>query len=457
MTVAKGTISVVLAQFLLCSILPWFTISYCSAQQQNTGQDIEMSSTLESFKMENGLTVILLENHKESKVAVASFYRAGFMHEPRGKAHISHVVEHMVVQCATKSYKPRESFMLLQKKGMVNAETLASFAHYDYILPSSDLELALRIESERLTSIKFTEEILKHEIPKCLQEIEFVQKNPQSGLIKFGLIGLNQTIRFGDGFVPVYSGTSRLTVEDVQQFHKEHYGPENALLIIVGDFKKEAARRMVRKYFANVPKSQPQDMAAVEMSGDIRVNWDLGSNALYLVYPGIAEEVNERVTLTLFGNYLSGHLFIDAGLKKVTKISFCSNQLYPVGDLPFFIFAEAKYDEPIEGVREALKKVVEKALQDFNAMTFSQTKSALVSFMQSSILEGGFAPANIEHEMLLGQEAINLGIKELLRDGTSEGEYLRRIDDLDFEAASKILEVYLSEENEKEVFFLTVM
>jgi len=94
-------------------------------------------------------------------------------------------------------------------------------------------------------------------------------------------------------------------------------------------------------------------------------------------------------------------------------------------------------------------------LQEFNTETFSQTKFGLVSFMRSSLLEGGFVPPNIKYERLLGQEAINLGIKELLRGGISEEEFLRRVNALDFQAANKILKAHLSEENQKEVLFIT--
>jgi len=330
MKVNQGRIEIISVQFLLCSLLALLTVSCCLAQETSVGQSATDSPRQEIFRLENGLTVILLENHKENKVVVVSFYRAGFMHEPRGKAHISHLVEHMVLRCATSSFQPNESLMLLQKKGMANAETLATFVYFDYLLPSSELELALRIESERLTSIKFSEKILKQETPKCLQEIEFVQNNPRAGLIKFGLVGLSQAIRFGEEFVPVCGGTYKLTLEDVQQFHKEHYRPESALLVIVGDFESEAAKTVVRKYFANIPKGERQPSPVVQMSGDIRANWDLGSDALYLVYPGTADDFDERITLTLFGNYLIGRLFVDADLKKVTKTFYCANRVCPV-------------------------------------------------------------------------------------------------------------------------------
>ncbi len=72
--------------------------------------------------------------------------------------------------------------------------------------------------------------------------------------------------------------------------------------------------------------------------------------------------------------------------------------------------------------------------------------------MKSSLLKSGFPP-NAAHEMLLSQEAINLGIKELLKGGMSEGDFLRQLDNLDFETTKRILTEHISEENQVEIVF----
>lgn len=441
--------------FIVCSVLLGLIIFWGITRAQEAIQNAKKPPTHEIFRLSNGLTVILQENHKVKRVAIESFYRAGFIHEPKDKAHISHVVEHLVCYCPTQNYKDSESFNLIQSLGMVNAETLATFVHYDYIVPSDRLELVLKIEQERLTSIRFDEEILKREILRCLQEIEFVENSPQGGLIKFGLMGLNQAIHFGKEHAFIRGDITKLTVEDVQQFHKKHYIPNNAILIIVGDFNSAQTKVMVEKYFGNISKAEVPNQVMSYLK-DRTTKWDLGSDALYLVYPNKGKDTNECIVLTLFGNYLCQQLFTDANLKKVAKMSFCSNQTYPVGEWPFFIFAEARQEHNIDEVQTVLKSIVAKTLNGFNATVFSQLRFGLLGFMRQSALKTSFIPRNMKYEMILGQEALNLGIKHLIKAGLSQKEFLERLNNLNFKTANKILKRLLAGNNERKIVFLTI-
>lgn len=436
---------------LACCICSFLIVSQPFAEQKDKKQTLKP----EKFKMDNGLTVILLESHKAKKVAIESFYRAGFVHEPKGKAHISHVAENMMVKSATKSYKAEEACSLFQEDEMINAETLADFVHYDYVVASDKLELVLKIESERLNSIIFAEDILKQEIPRCLQEIEFVKNNPNAGFIKFGLIGLNQSIRYGEKSISLFDNTTNLNVDDIKQFYKQYYSPDNALLVIVGDFNPENAKDMIKKYFADIPKFADKSKTAIQLKNDIKANWDLEADVLYLLYPFINGDIKENMSLILFGNYLNEQLFKSTKLKEITKNTFCSNQVYPVGELPFFVFAEAKPDVSIDKVLEMLKKDLKKVLESFNEKKFSQIKQATKFFMQSSQLD--YNITNAKYEFIFAQEAINIGIKELLAGEISKEEWLRQLDNLEYKDFKDIVTKIISDENEKKVTFLKVI
>jgi predicted Zn-dependent peptidase len=313
------------AGILACVLLCFAMTLQAVAQVTQPGQDKSKTPKPETFLLDNGLTVTLLENHKGKTVAVESFYPAGFLHEPAGKAHLSHVAEHMFILSATRSYKARESFELLQKKGLVNAETLATSAHYDYVLPSGDLELALQVESERMTSIDFSEDVLKTEIARCLQEIELVQRNPQAGLVKFGFAGLNQALRAGADVktVSIGCGATALTLEDVREFHRQRYTPETARLIIVGDFEPQTARELVNRHFAGIPRGRQRDAVPELLKGDICAEWDARSDALYLIYPRDGKDSRERISLQLFAGCLAMRLMADKGLRTTAKVASC--------------------------------------------------------------------------------------------------------------------------------------
>lgn len=408
------------------------------------------------------MTVILLENHREKRVAVESLFRAGFIHEPEGKAHLSHVVEHMVVQSATESYKAYESFKLLQERGMANAETLAHFVHYDSIVDSGSLELVLKVVSERLTKIQFSEDVLKEEIPKCLQEIEAVQRTPQGGVFKFALMALNQVLRYGAKSVPLCRGTLAFTPGDVQRFYQDCYRPDDALLILAGDFDPGRAKGFVEKYFAGITgavKGKAFEGEAGEKGakpeGNIQVQWDVETDAVFLVFPR-TNSLNEDLVLTLFGNLLNGFFYSDQEVKKVSKISFASNQLYPVGELPFFIYGEAREGGRIEEVRQCLKKALQNALKAWNPLAFVHAKMGIVSFIKRDYLESGSSPSLGPYEALLGQQALEMGIKELLKGGVEDGEFLRKLEVLEFKAADKIIQDVLARGNEREIILISI-
>lgn len=418
-------------------------LSRCAAQQ--AAQPMR-------FQLDNGLTILLSENHVQQRVAIESFYRAGFMQEPKGKAHLAHVVEHMVCHCPTASYGPHEAFQLIQSRGVANAETMPTFVHYDYVVPSSDLELALRIESERLTSIRFSEEILREELPKIVQEMDFVQTNPNAGLLKFGMIGLSHVLRFGEVFVPVYHGPFHLTVSDVAEFHRAHYRPDGAVLVIVGDFSAAAAKDLIIRYFAAIPKGPALTQAEPMQPRDLEAAWDLASDAVYVVYPNAGAEPATCMTLTLFGNSLSARLWADTPLRKATKTCFCTVSIYPVGEMPFFAFAEGKPGVSVEALREKLRTSVDSGIRGFSIAAFAQAKTAMLFFYQSSLLSDP-AVANTRFEHVLAQEAINIGMRDLARGDVPLTAILQNLNALDYGTAHRVVASRLSPQNASEIVF----
>lgn len=436
---------------LLCSALMALSAFCTHNQPPETAAPKPAPGQPDTFQLANGLTVILLENHDKNQIAIESFYRGGFINEPQGKAHISHVVEHLVCYGATKGYQEREAFNALNAGGVTNAETYLNWVHYDYVVTPDKLEFALDIEAQRLTSLRISDELLQQEIPKCLQEIEFVQQN-QGGLIKFGLLGLNQVLQFGEKNVPVCAGTTKLTLADVKQFHKGNYTTDNAVLIIVGDFNAQTIKGTIDKYFKNIPPSRTALKTVSAPANDVAAQWDFASDAVYLVYPGNIKDAQERLALTLFGTYLSQVLFSDADLKKVAKISLCSQLPLPVGEWPFFVFSEARAGQDVKDVQKILEKTVAKTLNDFNPRIFSQTKSQLAYFMQHNDMAAPYIPENLK----LLQQAVNLGLKYFMRADLSQKDFIAALDNLSFENAANILTARLSNENAKRVVFTAV-
>jgi len=294
--------------------------------------------------LENGLTVFLYPVPEADQVAIESICRVGFLHEPRGIPQAAHLLEHLMCQAATKTYAPGESLALLNQKGMANAETLADFTHYDYVVPSGDLELALKIEAERLTSLKITPQIIRQEAPRCHQEALFVEQSPQAGMLKFAFNAFSQAWRYGATDVRVKSGLQNVAPEALASFYRDSYVPGNLLLVLVGGFDRDSALKLIQKHLGSIHPSQlppPSPVLWTKVSEDMSVRWDSKVRAVCIAFPP-PEGAADRSALSLWGGLLMQKLMSDPDIQAAADSVFCSNPSWSVGTLPFFLYATAK-------------------------------------------------------------------------------------------------------------------
>lgn len=294
--------------------------------------------------LDNGLTVLLYPVPEADRVAVESFYKVGFLHEPKGITQAAHLLEHLMCQCATQSYHAGESMRLLNQKGMANAETLPAFTHYDYALPVSELELALRIEAERLTSLKITPEVIRQEAPKCYQEAAFVEQNPQAGMFKHAFMAFNQAWRHRMNKAQVRGGLESIPVADLEQFYHNFYRPQNLVLVIVGGFKRDEVLSLVKKHLGGIRSPEtipPKPNIWSQVPKEMTVQWDSKVRAVCIGFPP-PDDAKERLILSLWGNLLMQRLIMDQDIQQSADSVFCANQMWSVDALPFFVYATAK-------------------------------------------------------------------------------------------------------------------
>lgn len=389
----------------------------------------QKSGTLDRVVLDNGLTVLLCPVPGADRVAVESFYRVGFLHEPKGMTQAAHLVEHLVCQGATENYPVGESMRLLSQKGMVNAETLADFTHYDYVLPADGLELALQIEAERLSSLKITEDLMRQEAPKCYQEAATVEQNPQAGMFKHAFMAFGQAWGHGLGKARVRGGLEDIPVADLEGFHRAFYHPGNLLLVVVGGFGRDEALELVNKHLGSLKPPQtppPQPVPWAQVPKARTVEWDSQVRAVCLGFPP-PEDETDRVVLSLWGNLLMQRLMADRQVQAAVSSVFCTNQLWGVGTLPFFVYATTKPNTDLQQLQsllsESLQSIVaakpgdaEVAQLRLMAGQLGQvsglTWEAVRQQAQSLATQMGQDPQQATG-MVMGNVAIQLGAQEL--------------------------------------------
>ncbi len=393
--------------------------------------------------LDNGVTLLLLPIPEANQVGIEAIYRVGFLHEPKGMTQAAHLLEHLVCNAATSGYGPNESMAALNQLGMANAETLPDWTHYDYMLPAEKLELAFKIEAERLTSLRIDSDIIKAEAPRCYMETDFVEQNPKSGMTKHAFMAFAQAWRHGLTTARVRGGLEEFSIEELVKFHRRAYRPDKLTLIVVGGFDQKKTIELARKHLGGIATPEVERPGAIEWSKIPKrttVRWDAKVRAVCIAYAPPRARV-ARVTLSLWGNLLHQHLTNDADIAAVTDSLSCTTQMWNVGELPFYIYATAKPDASLDDVERVLNDSIERfTAKKPPAMVVQQIRGMANQLArQTDMLTWDYVKQSaamvarqrggdelLAQRMVLGQAAINWGVAHFLL-GTNADRVARSV------------------------------
>jgi predicted Zn-dependent peptidase len=273
------------------------------------------------FTLANGLRVRLVAAHEENRVAVILGVRAGFLDEPAGVPHLAHVTEHLTV-FDMKGPEERQAVARWYPQRGANGETLADFMYLDLHLAAEELPLALKVQAARFGAMEFSKETLAREIPRTLQEIEFLETSEFGGTGKFALAPFVQAAWHGATDVPLKAKTRGITADQVAAFHRRTFRTDRAILSVVGDFDPKQTRTLIEETFGKLPKvAQPAETRPATKPGEYRVTWDVPTRHLILAWPMPAVENADHPALTAAAMILSQRLFRDQELLKLAKAS----------------------------------------------------------------------------------------------------------------------------------------
>ena len=203
----------------------------------------------------NGLEVYSIQDRTAPTVAIHVWYRVGSKDDPPGRSGFAHLFEHMLFK-ATKNM-PSEMLDRLTEDvgGENNATTLDDATPYFDIIPSHYLETLLWAEAERMASLNVDEATFKSERDVVKEEFRFRILAPPYGRLLYAMTASAFTKhpynRPGIGSIEDLDAS---TLDDVRKFHQTFYRPDNAVLIVAGDFEQQQLDAWVDKYFAPVAK-----------------------------------------------------------------------------------------------------------------------------------------------------------------------------------------------------------
>jgi zinc protease len=220
------------------------------------------------FRLANGLTVIVHEDHKAPIVAISMWYNVGSKDEPKGKTGFAHLFEHLMYN-GTENL-PGDYFTYLQQIGATDYNGTTSYDRTNYFetVPTGALERALFLESDRMGHLlgAVTQGVLDNQRSVVQNEKRQGDSRP-GGLVQYELFG--SLFPTGHPYHHTTIGSmadlDAASLEDVKQWFRDRYGPNNAVLVLAGDVTAAQARPLVDKYFGDIqrgPVNNPA-MAAV--------------------------------------------------------------------------------------------------------------------------------------------------------------------------------------------------
>jgi predicted Zn-dependent peptidase len=217
-----------------------------------------MHIPIETFRLPNGLLVVLSEDHTAPLVAVNLWYHVGSANERRGRTGFAHLFEHMLFQGSV-DVGANEHFELVQRAGgTLNGSTWLDRTNYFETIPSNQLELVLWLEANRMGWLlpAMTQQKLDTQRDVVQNERRWSMDNQPYGTWWERLPALAFPVGhpFHHSLIGSMTDLDAASLDDIAHFFATYYTPDNAVLSITGDFDRDEVRTMVERHFGAIPR-----------------------------------------------------------------------------------------------------------------------------------------------------------------------------------------------------------
>ncbi|HEY2867082.1 MAG TPA: pitrilysin family protein [Pyrinomonadaceae bacterium] len=221
---------------------------------------------IEEYSLKNGLRVVLNKDEAVPVVSLAVYYNVGSRNERPGRTGFAHLFEHMMFQGSENVPKAGHFQYIMKAGGTMNGTTSSERTNYFETLPANQLPLALWLESDRMRSLAVTQENLDNQREAVKEEKRLRYDNQPYGQI-FDLIAEMIYKNFANSHSTIGSmeHLDEASVEDVQEFFRVYYAPNNAVITISGSFDTQTVKELIEKYFGDISKQRlPAELDVTE-------------------------------------------------------------------------------------------------------------------------------------------------------------------------------------------------
>jgi len=400
------------------------------------------------YRLENGLRVLLFPDPSQPQITVNITYLVGSRHEAYGETGMAHLLEHLLFQ-GTPDH-PDITQELSERGAQPNGTTGPDRTNYFEVFPSSEdnLEWALDLEADRMINSFVAEEDLASEMTVVRNEMESGENNPLRILLERVLSTGYLWHNYANSTIGARADVENVPIERLQAFYRKYYQPDNAVLVIAGDFDSDYALDVVVDKFAGIPRPERQGAETLwptytrepvqdgERSVTLRRVGEVPiTMAMYHVPPGAHEDFAAIDVLRfILGDAPAGRLYetlVESG--DATAAGALAFQYTEAS--PFFTYAQLPPGGDIEAVVRRMNETVEGVLTaPVTGDEVARAKTALQNGIQ---------------QQLNNSVGIALGLSEWTARGDWRLFFLHRdrIDAVTADDVNRVAQAYLKPSN----------
>ncbi|UJP04625.1 MAG: insulinase family protein [Nitrosomonas sp.] len=347
-----------------------------------SGASFQACANPHEFNLDNGLKLIVKEDHRSPVVVAQVWYKAGSIDEVNGVSGVAHVLEHMMFKGTVKVPGGEFSRRIAAAGGRENAFTGYDYTAYYQQLHKRSLPMAIELESDRMRNLILTQDGFEKEIKVVMEERRLRTDDQPRALVYEKMMAVAyQAHPYKNPIIGWMNDLENMRVDDAQAWYDRWYAPNNAVLIIVGDVNPDEVYQLVKKYYgviesrpvpaldARKPQIEPPQV------GTKRIIVKAPAELPYLIMgyhaPAIrnADADWEPYALEILEGVLDGHASarLNKSLVRESRIANSANAGYGAlarGPSIFFLSAVPGNGKTVEDLEQALRAEMQKIISD---------------------------------------------------------------------------------------------
>ena len=216
----------------------------------------ETSGKVTDFTLDNGMQVVVVEDHRAPVVQHMLWYRAGSADEPKGSSGVAHFLEHLLFKATDKMESGEFSSVVAANGGRDNAFTSYDYTAYFQRVAADRLELMMTMEADRMKNIRLTPENIATERDVIIEERnQRTENNPQALFGEQLSAAQYLNHRYGTPIIGWMHEMEELDLEDALSFYELYYSPNNTILVVSGDVTPEEVRALAEEHYGPIPRN----------------------------------------------------------------------------------------------------------------------------------------------------------------------------------------------------------